>query len=69
MTTGPFDQSVVLPDSEYGGGPGLIDGLDKGHEPTPSERLGVLHRTDASVVGAVDPVTELDPSGLSESGA
>lgn len=70
MTTGPFDVPVPLDDTEYGGGPGLVDGLDAGHELTASEKLGVVNRgarsgDDAAVV---DDATGISGVGLTVSG-
>ena len=57
MTTGPFDDPIVLKPSEYGGKEGLVQKRSDGHTPTPGERLNMPYRTDPLDEVAVDPVT------------
>lgn len=69
MTTfGPLDELVASGESEYGGGPGLVQVGPDGRELYGGEKLGVITRAGkeiertagASLVDdAVDPVTKI----------
>ncbi len=58
MTQGPFDKPVVVGPSEYGGDAGLVQPREKGHKPTPRERLNMMTRLSGTE--SVDPVTGLE---------
>lgn len=61
MTPGTYDPSGPAPakvidgvagSSEFGGDPGVVQPLAKGHVPTPSEELGLMHRDSPEDVAA-----------------
>ena len=67
---GPFDVQKKLGSTEYGGNEGIVQvgplGVEgaRVHQPTPSERIGMVYRTDPNVPNlvdsnSVDPVTGL----------
>jgi hypothetical protein len=64
---GPFGIEKKLGSTEYGGNDGVVQvgpGGVRVHEPTPSERIGMVYRTDPNVPNlqdalSVDPVTGL----------
>ena len=61
MTVGPFDTPIFLGDTEYGGGPGIVQAHED-HEPTVSEQASINLRASKATEagegdGSVDPVT------------
>lgn len=54
----PFAEPAGEVETEYGGMPGLVQPLEKGHELTPSERIGLVYRASHDAA-AIDPVTGL----------
>lgn len=53
----PFADDNVVGETEYGGKAGLVQSEEDGHTATPSERIGMVYRTSATDVDAIDPVT------------